>query len=794
MGLGNFVVKHKLAIIIVFVIAIIVSVVCVFFVNVNYDSSQYMPEDSDLRKGMDIMYSEFDGNSMAQVMVKDLTYQDALALKKQIEAVNGVASVIWLDTMVSKIVNESLPLFIKRKVDTNAAEITQFMLSYAKAIPEDKEINRKLLPHFVSIILSGELKIDINSISDMQAQLKDYYKNNSALMQVLFTDTDYSELTFQAVEKIRALEYKVHMLGNPAMVYNSRVTVDKQTLIALGIAALILIIILFITSSSYFEPVIFMATIGIAVLLNMGTNILLPSISYMTKSVASVLQLALTMDYSIFLLHRYKQEQKLGVSNKDAMAAAIKHSLSPISASSMTTILSFVAIMFMSYSIGFDLGFVLAKGVLFSVLSVFFLLPNLILMTNKLIAKSEHKTFTLNFKKHSTFLLKTRKFLPILVILIVIPCIYMQSANTFVYGNGATFGGESSIIYDDRLVIENTFGTQNQIALLIPSRYADKEAKLTMAINNLDGVKSAQGLAVIEEAGLVGMMPPEILGQFVAKSGNYRRIVIFLNVPEESAETTAVLNNLITVINQHLEGDYYLVGESSSVLEIKEVVDKDFTLITILSILLVGLVIAVAFKSLSIPVILVLIIQSSIWMAMSIPFMAGTPMVFLGYLMVSAILLGTTIDYAILYANNYAAARRTENKDQALRLAIAGSSKTIVTSASIFTLIGFAVSAVSSMPAIQLFGSSIGFGGLTSMLMVLILLPQALYLLDKPSQYLTRHARKTYYNAIEPPQLKGEDIDNDTALQSNSDTLSADALADNSISDNEVDSTNNDNR
>lgn len=755
MHFGEFVVKHKLLLVLIFAVALAVSIVLYFFVNVNYDSSKYMPEGSKMSEGIKIMYDEFDGNSLAQIMVEDLSYAEALNLKSEIEKIDGVNNVIWLDTMLSTVVDKALPL-INAEIEEKytSIELTEYLLAFTKVLPKPtgdklKRFNSCLVKLFE---VSGELGLPMNVLDQMSGELKGFYKDGAVLMQVMFSDTDYSERTYAAMKQIRALNYDTHMLGNPAMVFNSRKTLNKQTLISLGIAGAIIIVILFIASSSYFEPILLLAAIGVAVILNMGTDIILPEVSYMTKSIASVLQLALTMDYSIVLLHRFKQERAICSDPNMAMARAIKHSFSPISASSLTTITSFIAIMFMSYTIGRDLGFVLMKGVIFSILSVFFLLPALTLYSLKLLDKSEHKTFKLNFKRHCSFLIKTVKFLPIIIVLIVLPCIYMQSANSFTYGNGATFGGKSSIIYEDRISIENVFGTQNQSAILLPKDYADKEIELSEKLLAVDGVKSVQSLAMIEKSGMASLMPNELLGQFKSKSGDYIRIAIFLDVPEESEETTAVINNIHSTINNVIgSDDYYLVGESPSVLEIKKVVESDYSLISILSVLFVAIIIAIAFKSLLVPVILVLTIESAIWIAMSIPFLMGTPMVFIGYLVISAILLGTTIDYAILYANNYMRARLSMHKDEALRSAIASSSKTIITSATIFTCIGFAVGAISTMPAINLFGTAIGFGGLTSMLLVLVFLPQLMYLFDKPVQYLTRYARKNFCNAVEPP-------------------------------------------
>lgn len=761
MKLANFIIKHKIIMVVIFAILLVASTICIFFVNVNYDSSAYLPKDSNLKQGLSIMYNEFSDSGVAQVMIKDKSFDEIISFKNQLNNINGVSETIWLDNMMSEITKKVKPHLNQEISDTSFVKILLIDIG----VLDKSELTENEARIYDSVITSTNqiLGKDKEKLLQMKSQLNDFYQDKCALFQVMFTSTDYDEATIKAIGDIKALDTENYILGNPMTIYDSKITIEKQTLIALGVAAVIVIGILFLTSSSYFEPILFLVAIGVAVILNMGTNILMPSISYMTLGVAGVLQLGLTIDYSIFLLHRFKQEKEIHGDSKTAMAYALKNSFSPISSSSLTTIVSFIAIMFMSYTIGLDLGIVLAKGVIFSILSVFFLLPALILYSEKLITKTTHKTFEMDFKTHTKFLIKTRKFLPIIIIALIIPCIYFQSANTFNYGNGATFGGKSSNIYHDRQEIESVFGTQNQLAIVLPSE--DDKPLLTVALMLNKGVKSAQSQSIIESTGMSDIVPDFLQKQFVSKNGDYHRIVVALNVPEESNETIDCINQIQSVLDKFSD-NYYMIGESPSVIEIKNIVEVDYTIITIISILLVALVIAFTFKNALLPILLVATIQGSIWISMSIPYFIGTPLVFLGYLIVSAILLGTTIDYAILLTNNYINARAYKLKFEAIKESTKLSSKTIVTSASIFTLIGFAMTIVSTMPAIKVFGLLIGIGGLMSMLMVLILLPQLLLLFDKAIQKTTI-GKKNYINKpLEPPMYVENNIDNNDSESS----------------------------
>lgn len=635
---------------------------------------------------------------------------------------------------------------------------------------------------------------DINALmtevlDGLQDQLGLFYtKNNdgtiNALYQLSFAESDYAESTVEAIGTIR--EYKLpngnsslHFIGNASNTYNSIQSLNRETTVSMIVAGIVVIIILLLTTTAYWEPVLLLLTIGTAIMMNMGTDMLVGlitgvgGISYMTKGISSALILALTMDYSIFLLHRFKQERRSCATSEEAMISALASSFTAISSSSLTTIASFVALMFMSYTLGLDMGLVLAKGVIFSIACVFFLMPGLILYTEKLIDKTEHKTFNMTFKKFSKFLVKTRFYLPFIIIALIIPCMIFQSQNAFVYGPEASMGGEDSVLSQDLNAVEDAgFGTQNQAIVLVPySWLVDSDAEtgysteyeLTMDLMNIQVngsstyidekgveqpyIKAVQSYSLIAQQGMADMMPEKFISQFIPAGENpeYARVVVFLNVPEEGATTTQLIDTIQSMLDEkYSEG--ILLGQSSATLEIKQIVDHDYNIITYVSIALVALILIFTFKSAIIPVILIVIIQGSIYINMIFPYLMGEQMVFIGYMLVSSILLGATIDYAILLTTRYMEHRKSMNKYDAVQHALADSARTLITSAGILASVGAALMAVSSLPATQVIGGAVLRGGICAFVMVVIPLPQLLILLDKAIMYTTWKGK---YNMVD---------------------------------------------
>ena len=511
---STFVVKNRKWFLIAFAVFLVAGIVGSFFVETNFSDVVYLPDDSEVSIGLEKMYGAFGEGGNASTMVTNLTYQQAIDFKTQMEGTEGVKSVIWLDDLFlsSELLKDSngkpvtlgqiceeegidegdvlrivTHIFFKLQnnnyyddilelvgggsVDMGAAlELFEDLLY---GLPErEMEVAGKLvaaLSVYLSPLLSGGGSIPgadalteetlKEVIEGLGSQLSMFYvdENNdgtiNALYQLSFKGSDYADSTVDAIGAIRGYNLpngnsKLHFIGNASNTYNSIQAMNSETTISMIVAGIVVIIILLLTTTAYWEPILLLLTIGTAILMNMGTDMLVGyatgvgAISYMTKGVSSVLILALTMDYSIFLLHRFKQERKNHATSEEAMITALSSSFSAISSSSLTTIASFVALMFMSYTLGLDMGLVLAKGVIFSICCVFFLMPGLILYTEKLIDKTEHKTFNMTFKKFSKFLVKTRFYLPFIIIALIIPCTIFQAQNSFVYGPEASMGGE----------------------------------------------------------------------------------------------------------------------------------------------------------------------------------------------------------------------------------------------------------------------------------------------------------------------------------------------------------------
>ncbi|NLO64452.1 MAG: MMPL family transporter [Clostridiales bacterium] len=740
----RFIVEKKLLICIIFCVLIAASAACIPFVRVNYDDTSYLPKNSETKQALEYLYDQYGSGGNASIMFDDVDIEGALEYKEGLEKIDGIKKVLWLDDVLAGFLDDVVAQMNEEGTAITKAEAIEYLLGTIGVIKLD---NRGVnYPRFIGVLLTKFMEggLSMGLMGEFKPQLEGFYRQDAAFMQIFFTEGDYADATYKAINEIRKMGVSLYMTGNAAVNYNSRKMVSNETIISTIIASSVVLIILFLMTKSYWEPVIYLMTIGSAVIINMGTNIFMGGISYMTQGVASVLQLALTMDYSIFLLNRYRREKKSGLDNNEAMISAIKHSLLPISASSLTTIASFVALMFMSYRLGLDIGLVLTKGVVISMLSVFMFMPALILYTDKLITKSAHKSFRFTFKKLSAGLVKSRYVLPFIIIAIMAPCAYFQSQNLFVYGNEATMGSEGSLIAADREAVEGIFGTQNQMLIILPDGANAKEYDISMKLLELEymGISSVQSLSLVREAGLEDVLPPVLKNQFIGKSST--RIILSLSIPSEGEQTEKLVDTIRGILDEELKdtevsgGDkYYLVGEASATMEIKSLVERDYDIITYVSLALVGLVILVSFKSAIIPVILLLVIQGSVYINMTIPYLTKEPIIFVGYLLVSSILLGATIDYAILFTDNYMSNRQTMNKFDSARFAMSQSARALITSAGILTFSGLTLWVISGMPASSLFGAAIFRGGLLAFICVMILLPQLLMLLDTPIRYST---------------------------------------------------------
>ena len=665
------IVKHRKKVILIFIVVAAVSGFLMLGVGQNYDMSKYLPKTSESKEGIDVLNEEFSYNGTAVLMLQSSNISEALEVKKQLSIIEGIDRVVWLDDIYS--LKQPLELI-------------------------DEEI------------------------------LNNYIVGDSMLLQIVFSQDDYSELTRSAIDEIKTqLGSDTLLAGSAVDAYNNVNMVNGSMLVSILIALGIILFILVLSTNSYFEVVLFLLTTGVAILLNMGTNVIFDKISYMTFASAAILQLAISMDYSIFLLHRFEQERKTEPSPAKAMVSALKASFSSILSSGLTTFVGFIALVFMSYTIGMDMGLVLAKGIVFSLIAVFFFLPSLAVLSVKAIDKTKHRKVLPSTKKLQHVLGGKLKFVVFALLLVLAVVSFLaQNSNTYLFSNdlGNDSSGSSS---ED--IINDTFGQSNNFLVIVPAGNPAKEYEMADAFALLPNVKSVQGYyAFVDYAMPTEFVPDSVSEEFMSE--HYSRYILEVDVPIESDESF----DMVQLIRSTTDGYYdehYVTGASPVVYDIKTAAKRDFSRVSWLSIIFVGVILLFTFRSISLPIILLFVIQTSIWLNMSFPYFSGTPMNFIGYMIISSVQLGATIDYAILMTNFYREGRLTLGKRQAAEYAADKAGASILVSTLVLASAGFVVSFTFSDPVLAQLGVLIGRGALLSGGMTIIMLPQLLTLLDK---------------------------------------------------------------
>lgn len=661
------VINHKKLVLIIFIIVIILSAMLSKLVSVNYDLMDYLPEDSRSTISLKVMNKEFTKSPPnARVLVSDVSVPEALEYKNKISSVDGVIEVTWLDDT------------------TNIYQPLQ--------------------------------SID-------EKTLTSWYKDKNAIFTVLIDD-DKSTQAVSDVQNIIGVKGEISgdIVDSVAAKNSSGAESGKMLFFLIPI---ILLILLF-TTSSWFEPVLFIIAIFVSIIINNGTNAFLGEISSITKTTSSILQLAVSMDYSIFLLHRFAEFREKGENVKEAMVLAMKKSFSSILSSGVTTILGFGALIIMRFKIGPDLGIVLSKGIIFSLLSVMLLLPVLTVYTYKLIDKTKHRSFLPSFDKFGRFAVKLGLPVIILVGIIIIPSFMAQNKNDFMYG-ASVMGSASStnISKTDEL-----FGKANNMVLLVPSGDVALQKAIYDELYDLPYVTS-----IVSYVGNISVQIPQAfvpndkLSNLV--SNNYSRMILSVSTAQESIAAFTAVEEIRTLSEKYYGDKYYLTGGSVNVYDMKNTVIYDNKLVTIVAIIGIALVLMISFRSLSLPLILLLTIESSIWINLAFPYFAGDKMAYLGFMIISSVQLGSTVDYAILFANRYIENRKQLLKKDAAIQTVSDTAGSILTSASILMMAGFIMGAISTNGVTGQLGILIGRGTLLSSLMVLLFLPSILIFLDK---------------------------------------------------------------
>ncbi|MFD1021055.1 efflux RND transporter permease subunit [Thalassobacillus hwangdonensis] len=629
--------------------------------------ADYLPEDSPSMNAVDVMEEEFDEPmTNARMMVKDVSVTEALEYKKNLEAIDGISGVMWLDDVV-------------------------------------------------------DLKVPLEMANE--DTVEEYYQDNNALITLKVRDGDEVEVINEIYELIGD---ENAVTGEAVTTATSQQMAGSESMNAGLLLVPIIIIILILSTTSWIEPLFFLTAIGVSILINLGTNIFLGEVSFITQSVAPILQLAVSLDYAIFLLHSFQDYRKDESDPVKAMSLAMKRSFPAIIASASTTFFGFFALTFMDFGIGSDLGINLVKGILLSFISVMVFLPALTLLFYRWIDRTQHRQFIPDVKNIGKFVMKLRIPSLLLVLLIIVPAFLAQSKTPFIYGAGEQ--PENTRAGQDAAAIEDAFGKNVPVVLLVPEGDRAKEEELVQELEDVPNISS-----VISYVNMVSpVIPPAYLDEETTDpfySENYARITLYTDTEEEGEEAFKLIEQV-----KETAGDYYdktyMLGESVTLYDMKNVVQKDNTLVNILTVITIAIVLLLTFRSLSIPVVLLLTIQTSVWINLAVPYFSDTPLVYVGYLLVSTIQLAATVDYGILFTENYYMLRKKMPAMQAIKQTIDGKVFAIFISAAILSSVGFILGATSSNPVVSAIGLLLGRGALLAFLMVVFVLPAMLVVFD----------------------------------------------------------------
>ncbi len=490
-----------------------------------------------------------------------------------------------------------------------------------------------------------------------------------------------------------------------------------------------MLLVLILTTTSFAEPFLVLAGLGVAIVINAGSNLLFGEISFVTNSAGNILQLAVSLDYSVFLLHRFAECRQESADPKEAMVQALTMSTTSILSSGLTTVIGFLALCLMQFQIGPNLGLALAKGVAISLITVFVFMPALILCTYKFIDKTKHRSFMPGFKGFGRFV--SRLMLPMVVVfvLLIVPCYQASNANSFYYGASHIFGSSTQLGVDTER-IEDTFGKQDTYVLMVPKDGIATQVALSKALQQIPQVKSI--ISYVNTVG--GTIPAEFLGGgTVSKlnSEHYTRMVLTVDAAYEGDETFSLVETIRNTAQQYYPDQWYLAGEGVSTYDLMKTVTADMVKVNLVAIGAVFVVLLLTMRSLILPVILVLSIETAIWINLSIPYFTGQSIFYIAYLIISSIQLGATVDYAILFTDRYKEMRQTYDRKEAVVQTVSAVAVSVLTSASVLTVVGFLLGIFSTHGLLSQLGYLLGKGTLCSLVIVLFVLPGLLYLFDK---------------------------------------------------------------
>ena len=731
---ARFIVDKRKAFYLVFLAAFVFCAASINKVQVNNDITSYLPAQTETRRGLTIMDEEFITLGSANVMVSNLTYQTALDLSHKLENIEGVSEVAFDGT-------------------------------------------------------------------------EEHYKNSSALFTISFDGEETDPATVEAMNEVLSALEGYDVYSSTQIGRDESATLQQEMTVILAIAAVVIVVVLLFTSKSYMEVPVYLIVFAAAAVLNMGTNFIFGTISFITNSIAVVLQLALAIDYAIIFCHRYMEERDNGLDPREADIAALSKAIVEISSSSLTTISGLVALMLMQLRIGFDMGIVLSKGIVCSMLCVFLLMPGLLMLFSGPIDRTRHRNLVPKINFWGKAVVRLRYILPPIFLVVVVAGAVLSSHCDYVFDtNDTDFDNKPAWRIADEKVTD-TFGKKNTIAVLVPRGDYNKEKYVLERVSQLPQVTQATGLANIEvedgrmltdemnprqfselagvdielarllyqayglsveEYGAIFQDPDDYsvplidvfeflldqkdkgvvnltgeqadkvddlqerldVGLEQLRGENWSRLVFVADVPTEGDETYALLDEIRSIAQEYYGDDVILVGNSTNAFDLASSFSGDNMKISILTALFVMVILLFTFKSAGLPILLVLTIQGSIWINFSVPVLTGTNLFFLSYLVVSSIQMGATIDYAIVITNRYMELKTVMERKQAAVEALSQSFPTILTSGTIMAVAGFLIGGISTDATIGSVGQTLGRGTVTSIILVMTVLPQLLMLGD----------------------------------------------------------------
>lgn len=731
--IATFIVDKRNLFFLLYAFALIFSIVATGWVKVENDITTYLPEDTETRQGLTVMNDNFVTYGTARVMVSNVTYETAENICSDLESIDGVTSVDFDDTT-------------------------------------------------------------------------DHYKSASALFSVTFDGTTTDDISIHALHTIRDMLAGYDTYIDTEVGVDTSADLQSEMSVILVLAAIVIVLVLTLTSRSYAEVPVLIMTFGAAALLNMGTNFLCGTISFISNSVTVILQLALAIDYAIILCHRFSDEHEIK-DTREACIAALSKAIPEISSSSLTTISGLGALAFMHFGIGRDMATVLIKAILFSLLSVFTLMPGLLMVFSKKIDATRHKNLIPKITFLGKFDVATRFIVPPIFAVVVVVTAVLANKCPYCYSYTDLVTAKQSESQIAHQKIKNTFGVNNMVAVIVPTGDYDSERQLLKDLDSCAEVKSTQGLANIdamdgykladaltprqmsELAGLdyevaealyaayavdqneygklisgLGDYKVPLFDMFMflqreMKDGNitldgdiqetlddlfeqlnkaqlqlqsdkYSRLVVYLNLPEESDETLAFLDTMHALIAKYYSSDTYIVGNSTNVKDLSSSFGEDNMLISVLSALFVVIILLFTFKSAGLPVLLIVVIQGSIWINFSVPTIQHESLYFLGYLIVNSIQMGANIDYAIVISSHYTDLKKEMRPKEAIIAALNEAFPTIFTSGTILAVAGALIGVMTTNPVIAAIGTCLGRGTVISIVLVMAVLPQILLIGD----------------------------------------------------------------